>query len=140
MAETKFSLQLNDLLIQIGRSFLQYVGESWPWASLSSNETRQTLERLAAEQQQSVAALARVLTEAGQYIDFGTYPTSYTSLHYVDVNYLLDQLVQNQESIVKACESTARTAASEPMTSSLLQEIVVVERRHLDELRKLTAS
>ncbi len=140
MVEGIITSQLNDLLIQIGRSFLQYVGESWPWASTSADETRRTLERLATEQQQSVGALARLLNESGEYIDFGTYPTSYTSLHYVDVDFLLDQLVQNQETIVRACESASGGLNSDPMASSLVRDIVVAEQRHLDELRKLAAS
>ena len=140
MAEGIITSQLNDLLIQIGRSFLQYVDESWPWASSSEEQTRQTLEELAANQRDTVATLARLLNESGEYIDFGTYPTSYTSLHYVDVDFLLDQLVQNQESIVKACKSASEALASDPMSSDLVRDIVVAEEARLDELRKLTAS
>lgn len=139
MAETKISSQLNDLLIQIGRSFLQYVDESWPWASTAEQETRKTLEDLAASQRESVGALARLLNESGEYIDFGTYPTVYTSLHYVDVDYLLDQLVQNQELIVKACESTATAVQSDSVSANLVRDIAVAEQRRLDELRKLVA-
>ena len=137
MAEGIVSSQLNDLLIQIGRSLLQYVGECWPWASSHDSETRSTLEQLAAEQQESVAALAELLTACGQYIDFGTYPTSYTSLHYVDVQYLLSQLVKNQEEIVRECDSVSGAVGSDPTAGSLVKEVAVAERRHLDELRKL---
>ncbi|MCA9074927.1 MAG: hypothetical protein KDA93_07840 [Planctomycetaceae bacterium] len=139
MAETKISSQLNDLLIQIGRSFLQYVDESWPWVSTAEQESRQTLEDLAANQRESVGALARLLNEYGHFIDFGTYPTVYTSLHYVDVEFLLDQLEQNQAMIVKVCESTATTVQSDSVSANLLRDIAIAEQRRLDELRKLAA-
>jgi hypothetical protein len=137
MAEAVSSSQINDLLIQIGRSLLQYVGESWPWSASGAEETRHTLQRLVDEQRESVAALVRLLVDRGEIIDFGTYPTEYTSLHYVAVDFLLDKLVQNQEMVVRASDSLAREAANDPDTAETLRDIAARARKHLDELRRL---
>lgn len=137
MAEAVSSAKLNDLLIEIGRSLLQYVGESWPWVEPGHEQTRQMLDQLATEQRESAAALAHLLDARNETIDFGTYPTEFTSLHYVAVDFLLDKLVQNQDAIVRACEELAREAEDDPDAGEMLREIAAREQRHLDELRRL---
>ncbi|MGD9856553.1 MAG: hypothetical protein AB7U20_16520 [Planctomycetaceae bacterium] len=139
MAETVSSAQLNDLLIAIGRSLLQYVCESWPWSASGSEGIGLTLDRLAAEQRQDVGILVRLLASRGEIVDFGTYPTEYTSLHYVAVDYLLDKLVQNQEVIVRAGDHLAKASESDPEFAELLRRIASNQHRRLDELRQLAA-
>lgn len=131
--------RLNDLLIDVGRSLLQYTSECWPWASAGEADTQRALDQMAAEQRDVVAALVDLLAERGHAIDFGTYPTEYTSLHYVAVDYLLSQLVANQQSVLKECEAAAAATAADDVAKSLLDDIVVSERKHLDDLRKLEA-
>jgi hypothetical protein len=137
MIEAVSSSQINDLLIRIGRSLLQYVSESWPWAASGSEETRRTLLRLAAQQRENVAELAWLLDARGEIVDFGSYPTEYTSLHYVSVDYLLDRLVANQSEIASACEKISRAAEGDADAAELLRDITAAERQFLDELRRL---
>jgi hypothetical protein len=137
MSEAVSSSQINALLIRIGRSLLQYVSESWPWAASRSEDTRRTLLRLAAEQRENAAALARLLDARGEIVDFGTYPTQYTSLHYVSVDYLLDQLVENQVAIVTACEDVSQAADGDADAVDLLRDITAAEQQYLDQLRRL---
>lgn len=131
--------RLNDLLIDVGRSLLQYTSECWPWVAGNEQPLQTALERMAAEQRDVVTALADLLAERGHAIDFGTYPTEYTSLHYVAADFLLTQLVGNQQDVLAECESVARATPSDDEARSLLDDIVVSERKHLDELRVLAA-
>ena len=80
---------------------------------------------------------APVVDERGEFVDFGTYPTHYTSLHYVSVDYLLDRLVQNQTEIARACEEVSQAAEGDAETAELLRDITAAERQFLDELRRL---
>ncbi len=139
MAEAVSSSQINSLLIQISRSLLQYVSEIWPWSAADAEGTRRTLDRLAADQRESAAALARFLDDRGEVIDFGTYPTEYTSLHYVAVDFLLGQLVENQSAIVAACEAALRAVEGDADAAELLHNVTTAERNRLDELRRLSA-
>ncbi len=139
MAAAVSSSQINDLLIQISRSLLQYVSEIWPWSALDAEESRRTLDRLAADQRKSAAALVRFLDARGEVIDFGTYPTEYTSLHYVAVDFLLGQIIENQDSIVAAWEAVLRSADANTDAADLLRDITTAERNRLDELRRLSA-
>jgi hypothetical protein len=130
--------RLNRLLIEICRSLLQYSSESWPWTSAADEQVRKELMRMADEQRDVVAALSDLLAARGHNIDFGTYPTEYTSLHYVAVDFLLSRLIANQEAIVLECEATAGTADADDEAKPLLEDIVLSERKHLDELRTLS--
>lgn len=131
--------RLNQLLIDVGRSLLQYTSESWPWASADEEPTREALERMATEQRDVVRALADLLAERGYAIDFGSYPTEYTSLHYVAVDFLLSQLIANQEEVAAECEQVARSTSEDDDVRTLLEDIVLSERKHLDELKSLAA-
>lgn len=129
--------RLNDLLIDVGRSLLQYTSEASLWASSEEEGVQESVERMAAEQREVVAALADLLSDRGHAIDFGTYPTDYTSLHYVAIDFLLDQLVANQRSVLAGCEALERAAAEDDEARALLQDIVISERRHLEELQAI---
>ena len=128
--------RLNDLLIDVGRSLLQYTSECWPWSAVGEDETQR---RWTGWPPSSGTwwGLADLLAERGHAIDFGTYPTEYTSLHYVAVDYLLSQLVANQQSVLTECEAVAAGASGDDEAKSLLDDIVLSERKHLDELRAL---
>lgn len=132
--------RLNDLLIDIGRSLLQYTSECWPWAAVGEENTQATLNRMAAEQRDVVGALAHLLDQRGYAIDFGSYPTDYTSLHYVAVDFLLRQLIANQQQVLKECESLANGTAADDDAKSLLDDIVLSERKHLSDLQQLATS
>ena len=95
MAESQNNSQLNFLLINLGRSLLQYVEECWPW---SGNETHgNPLDALVIAQKETIARLTDLLIQRRWNIDFGSYPTEYSDLHFVALDYLLLQLIENQE-------------------------------------------
>lgn len=137
MLPAESSDRLNDLLIKIGRSLLQYVRESWPWTSAGNSEARRTLERVAEAQIQDVAALVECLTARDHVIDFGTYPTEYTSLHYVSLDYLLSHVIADQEQVVHLCETVLTEQAAELEVVDLLRDLAARERQCLDTLRGL---
>ena len=125
MTETVVHDRLNDLLVNLGRSLLQYTLEAGPWTvELDVCELRPVVERLATNQRHSVQRLAEFLDAAGAPVDFGIYPDEYTSLHYVSLNYLLQQLLAAQQSLVAECEQAARELAHDEEALALVQEIL----------------
>ena len=128
--------RINDLVVDLGRSLLQYACEAWPWtASKAAGELRELVERVAARQRESVRGLAEFLDATGEPVDFGVYPDEYTSLHYVAIDYLLDLIVQNEEALVAECEEVQRELAGDPLAAPLLEEVTGHERQILAELR-----
>lgn len=132
--------RLNELLIELGRSLLQYVGESWPWTPGDDEEEKAVIDRLVAEQQDSVAHIAALLDDRGRLIDPGAYPTEYTSLHYVALDYLLGRLVAHQQEIVRDAQSALQDAHGDDEVEMLLTGVAAQAERHLEELRALVAA
>jgi DNA-binding ferritin-like protein len=128
---------LNDLLIEMGRSLLQYVGECWPWTGDEHADIHKKLSELIARQQENVTTLATELHSHRTDVDLGTYPTEHTDLHYVGVDFLIDHLVANQEHVVATVQETAEAVADDPRLAQLLAPIVKDEQEILDELEKL---
>lgn len=140
MADRISNSRLNDLLIDLGRSLVQYVGESWPWTPADDADEMASLVRIVSEQRRSVTRLAELLDERDHTVDFGAFPTEYTSLHYVALDYMLTRLVNDQQALVEECEALAAEGRGDPEAEPLLQETATAERRHLEELRQLAAA
>ncbi|REJ96400.1 MAG: hypothetical protein DWQ34_03960 [Planctomycetota bacterium] len=132
--------QLNDLLIDLGRSLLQYVGEIWPWTSREDADVHKAVEKLVAEQRASVERLAELLDRRGHRIESGAYPTEYTSLHYVALDFLLDQLAAHQERLADEAAGLAAAADDDEEAGSLLSDISQEAARHRDELARLSST
>jgi hypothetical protein len=140
VAHTFSSDRLNELLIEQGRSLLQYVGESWPWVPGNDDEEKAVIDRLVAEQRETVAHLAALLDERGHLIDPGAYPTDYTSLHYVALDYLLGRLVAQQQELAGDARAALQDAQGDEEVEMLLTGAAAQADRHLEELRKLVSA
>jgi hypothetical protein len=131
---------LNHLLIELGRSLLQYVGECWPWTDPNTTEEQQKIQMLVVKQELQVAELANLLHDANWSTDYGTYPTEYTDLHYVALGYLLDQLIQNQQALLEEAKRTLAACQDDPAARKLVGAIQSTQQTILDELQILAQS
>lgn len=138
MTDSAACVRLNDLLINLGRSLLQYAGEAWPWsAARDGGDLRATVDRLRGMQGESVRALAELLAGEGHPVDFGVFPDEYTSLHYVSLRYLIEQLVANEQAIAAECRAVAAELEPRSPARELVDEIVRREEAILGELQSL---
>jgi len=125
---------INTALIGLSRSFLQYVAESWPWVDEAERNIEQQLQVLAFRQRQDVADLVGLLTDRDWPIDFGSYPTEYTDLHFISLTALFEWLVIGQAQVSEmllATQQTLKDAADQP-AFSLIETI----RFRQDDLAK----
>ncbi|WP_437205797.1 hypothetical protein [Planctomicrobium sp. SH664] len=132
--------RLNDLLVDIHRSLLRYVAEAWTWSQVEDQGLEDLVHRLAAGQEDNVRRLAELLMSRRQRIDFGMYPLAFTSLHYVAIEYLLQELVASQTAIVRQLEDSLISFQSDPQALAVLRQVVDSERAALNELRAATSS
>lgn len=137
MSDATMYAALNDLLINVGRSLLQYVGECWPWSDANAQDEQQAIDRLVQRQKQQVGQLANLLRDAEWSTDYGSYPTEYTDLHYVALDYLLDQLIQNQRGLVEDANAALSACEGDPEAKKLVGEIQAVQRTIAAELESL---
>jgi len=133
------SIILNDLLIQMNRSLLQYVAIAWPWEQNGNQSTHQAVNELVSQQKNDVSKLMNCLLDTGWDVDFGVYPVEYTDLHFVAFDYLLSQLVQNARSVVDDVENALKKTSADA-AKSLLSEILQSEKQILAKLEELSSS
>jgi hypothetical protein len=130
---------LNNVLIQLARSFLQYVAEASPWVSRDASSLEAQVLVLAARQRQDVAAIAALLNQREHAIDFGSFPTEYTDQQFLALDSLIDgiiishqlvgrQIAAAQESLraagdTEAAELLRVTSSHEQDIAAALQEI-----------------
>jgi Ferritin-like domain len=126
--------ELNELLVLVGRSLLQYVVESWPWSAPGEEDVRRTIDALAARQREHAGALAELLADRAWNIDPGTYPTEYTDLHYVGLDYLLAELAEYEARLTSQIEPLARQCADDPEAAAVVQRLLA---DHRDEVQTL---
>ena len=136
MTDSQNNSELNLLLINLGRSLLQYVEACSPW---SADKTQcNSLDALVMTQKDNVARFADLLNQRRWNIDFGSFPTEYSDLHFVALDYLLLQLVVNQEALIADIEQTQKKIAGDAPALELLSEILSSERDILTKLKELS--
>ena len=140
MANVEHNSKLNQLLIDIGRSMLQYVGHCSSWSSRSHVAMEQEFPKIVAVQQQHVAQLSELLTERRWTIDFGGFPASFTDLHFLSLKYLLKLILKNQDEILAALEEAVHTSVDDPEASTLIGEILKSEQQITVRLKELAAT
>lgn len=137
MAAIAHNAKLNELVVDLGRSLLQYAAESSPWAKTGA--LADEMERLASRQRDSVARLVDLLVNRGWVVDFGVYPTDYGDLHFLAWNYFVPKLRASQEALVAELDEAVHTCVDDPEAVELLREILTEERSITAALDALVA-
>lgn len=130
--------QLNDVLIAMDRSLLQYAGEAWPWTPSTDDDVREQLLALVRQQQSQIARLADLLSRRVDYFDAGTYPTDYTDLQYLSLAYLLNRLIRDQEAVADKLNSAARSCGDDAEACELLSQLETGVAQTIQSLRELS--
>lgn len=140
MAQIQHNALLNGMLVSLGRSLLQYTSECWPWVGVTETETQSVIDHLAGLQRQEVAAIAELLDERDWPVDFGTYPTDYTDLHFVALDFLLTRMIAGEQSLVADLEEAAHTSVDDPQAAQVLHEVLTTERKILERIQAVAAA
>ena len=130
---------LNNTLIQMSCSFLQYVAESSPWVRLESNSIEEQVPVLAARQRQDVGEIVTLLTAREHFIDFGSFPTEYTDQQFLSLTVLVGRLIHSQNLI---CDRIASAIVSlktnnDNDAADLMTTVELHEREILKALREI---
>lgn len=130
---------INNALISLSRSFLQYVAESWPWVDVDAQQVEDQLQVLAARQRQDVGDIVQLLTDRDWFIDFGTYPTEYTDLHFISLASIFDWLLNGQSQIAdRLAEAlTSLKEAGDTAASELLETVALRQNDLASAIKEL---
>jgi hypothetical protein len=124
MPRIQHNAELNRLVVDLGCSLLQFVGEVSPWSPTNAVAARDTVLRLLEEQRQHVALLVGLLTERRWPVEFGVYPADFTDLHFLSLNAMLPRIIENQNAIVAELDETLRTCTGDAGAVEVLNTVL----------------
>ncbi len=127
---------LNRVLRELSGSFLQYVGEIWPWSSAGpdGDKLQATVNQCVARQRQSIKLLADYLVPRQDRVEMGQFSSTFTDLHFVSLQFLLKQLIASQTQIV---ESLSRAVTLLPVGDECRELLSAVRQNEQDNLASL---
>ena len=130
---------INEALIGLSRSFLQYVAESWPWVDETDRTIEEQMQVLAERQRQDVSELVQLLLARDWSIDFGTFPTEYTDLHFISLSTLFERLENGQQKIAGRLAATKQALGevSDEEATALVDAIILRQSDLAAGLKKL---
>ncbi len=137
MAVITHNAKLNELVVDLGHSLLQYAAEVSPWAKTGAVDNE--MARLAARQRDSVGKIVELLSSRGWSIDFGLYPTDYGDLHFLSWNYFVPKLRQSQDALVAELDEAVHTCIDDAEAVSILREVLAEEQQVSTALNALLA-
>jgi hypothetical protein len=138
MALVQHNPPLNQLLIDIGRSLMQYVGQCSSWSGRSQAASETAFAKLVARQKNDVEQLAKLLIDRRWPIDFGVFSSSFTDLHFLSLKYLAKHTLVNQTKIVAELEEAAHICVDDPEAANLIKEVLASERKITEELQSIS--
>ena len=140
MPHVHHNAKLNQLLIDVGRSLLQYVGHCSSWTSKAQANLEQEFPKLVATQQEHVEKLSALLTDRRWTIDFGGFPATYTDLHFLSLKYLSKLILTNQKGVIAELEEALHACVDDPEATTLINEVLASEKQLTERLRELTTA
>jgi hypothetical protein len=94
MLDATTQSRLQELLRRESRSFLVYIGDSFPWAASEEKYALAQLQSLIEEERRATATLAKFLARHRIPLPyFGSYPVAFTTLNFVSLDHLLPMLI-----------------------------------------------
>lgn len=131
---------LDAILRREGRSFVQYVGEAFPWTTARDEQSVTQLQRVVAEDKAALVRLARFLDRHHHAIGpLESFPARWTSINFAALEHVLPHLVQaHKESITSLKRDLSWL--TDPAARHEVEALLAAKGRHLQMLQGLTAS
>lgn len=129
--------QLNQLVIDLGCSLLQFLSEVSPWSPAGAVVARDTVARLQHQQKQHVAQLVELLQERRFPVEFGLYPADFTDLHFLSLKAMLPRVIGNQDAIIAELDEALHTCIDDAGAMEVLTNVLAGERAITAELKSL---
>src|SRR5439155_4653709 len=131
---------LNRLLVLHMRSLAVYLSYAPPYELAQHERAKAVLDQMVEDQKRTVDRLGTLILDSSGTIDYGEFPMSFTSLHDLSLEYLLNLLIERQQKFITACEKLADALSMAPYAQAAAREAVGEAKGHLENLQELKAS
>ena len=131
MSRPKVVDALNRLLAHQCCSLANYLSESRPWTHPGNEELVKATRTIVADHEHYSKQLAEAIQDRRGTVNAGCFPTRFTSLNDLALDYLLVRLIEDQQSNIEAAEKCMAELVEDSPAWSLASELVGSERAHL---------
>jgi len=115
----------------------QYLVQIAPWAEPEHRAAQELVQRIAAEEQQWCGRLAELIDQRDGVPLRGSFPTTYSSLHYVAVAALLPRLADYLRANIEQLRRDLDATGDDEQVRQVLQQMLEAKRKQLRELEEL---
>jgi|DewCreStandDraft_4_1066084.scaffolds.fasta_scaffold230801_1 hypothetical protein len=134
----------HDILIRVlrreSRSLLQYVRDSYPWASIGEAAIRDQLLGMAEREAETLARIARFLQARRVALPvLGPFPTAYTNCNFLSVHALIPRLIDDSRHRLAELDKDSDALREEP-TRALVERLREQMQQHLRQLEELAST
>lgn len=140
MACIQHNTQLNQLVVDLGCSLLQFVGEVSPWSPANAGAARDAVAQAQQQQRRHVDQLVDLLTERRWPVEFGLYPAEFTDLHFMSLKAMLPRIIENQNRIIAELDEAAHTCIDDVDAIGILMTVLAGERALTEQIKSLKIS
>ena len=127
---------LNALVQMHCRSLPMYLASAAPWTTSEQTVGRALLQSIIADQGEIVDKFADVILQRDGIVERGAFPTEFTDLHDLSLDYLMHEMAEKQATNVKAIERATELLAGDDDALELCQRTLGVAKAHLDSLNE----
>lgn len=131
---------LNRLLQVLCRSLAAYLSDATSWARPESRRMRVAVEHLVSDQQGYAQQVAEAVEAIGGRAHPGRFPLEFAAKNDLSLEYLVDEIIDDQEQSVVVIEHCAVLLEGAPSLHALAEEILGNAKGHLDILKDLRSS
>jgi hypothetical protein len=126
---------LNRMLQMLCRSLPMYLKDAKPWSRHDQEKVQAAIDSLVADQEMYAARLANLIFDVEGRPDPGVFPTAFTSIHDLSLDYLLAQAVGCLCQEVAALQHLASELPAGSPGRALAEEIAGNAQGHLEVLQ-----
>lgn len=128
---------LNRLLAIEYRSLPIYLTDATPWTHPGDEKATETLKHVVADQQEMARRVAALIAERGGRIENSVFPTVFTDMNLLSLDFLLSEIVRRQRQDIATIERMVQALAHDREARERAEEVLGSERAHLEALEEL---
>ncbi len=138
------SLNLSRILDRLShaeqRSMLPRLRESVVFVSWASADDAGAVAGMIEEEREHVAWLVEMILDLGESPTPCTADVQTTSMHYVELNYMMPRVIQSKRNLIAFYEQNAAALSTSAEASALVARITERHQSHLAKLHQMTGS
>jgi hypothetical protein len=129
---------VEEIVRRESRSLLSYIGDAYPWTTVSGGPALKTLNQLIRQEKQAVTDLGRHLIRRKVTPPLlGSYPASFTSWNFIDLGALLPRLLEAQRQAVNQIQADLSKIPDVPARQEV-ERLLAVKKMTLQGLESIS--